>query len=163
MLRKTCLLFGAGALFVVAPLPAQGQVYLGPTIAFHDDWDFGVGATIEFDLPELSPGLSFMGDFMYYFPDNFDYWEIDTNLTYDFALEGTSAVPFALGGLNIGHVSSDNPQAENDGNTEVGLNLGGGVKFGLGSLRPRIAARFTVFGFDEGFGLFFVLPFQLAN
>ncbi|MEJ2538547.1 MAG: hypothetical protein P8188_00970 [Gemmatimonadota bacterium] len=148
----------------LAPRPAQGQVLLGPEVAWNDDADLGVGAGIEFDLPNLYPGIAFMGDFLWFFPgESFDYFEFNTNLTYDFPLEETTVVPFALAGLNIGRVSYDDDRIleDGDGNTDVAFNLGGGLKFGLGSFRPRVAARFALG--NDNFTLFGFLPFQLAN
>ena len=168
MLRKVTAVLGAVTVFALAPLPAQGQIYLGPEVAWNDDADFGIGAGVEFDLPSLYPGLAFHGDFLWFFPgDNFDYFEVNTNLTYDFPLEGASVVPFALAGLNIGRVSFDaddiDPGFDVDGgsSTDVGLNLGGGIKFNAGSFQPRIAARFALG--NDNFTIFAFLPFRIAN
>jgi hypothetical protein len=165
MLRKVTAVFGAAAVFALAPLPAQSQIYLGPEVAWNDDADLGIGAGVEFDLPSLYPGIAFHGDFIYFFPDGFDYFEFNTNLTYDFPLEGSSVVPFALAGLNIGRVSLDTdlgiPGADSASSTDVGFNLGGGVKFNAGNFQPRIAARFALG--NDNFTIFALLPFRIAN
>lgn len=163
MLRKVTAVLGAAAVFALAPLPAQSQIYLGPEVAWNDDADLGIGAGVEFDLPSLYPGIAFHGDFLYFFPDGYDYFEFNTNLTYDFPLEDASVVPFALAGLNIANVSFDNdtPGVGGDSNTDVGFNLGGGVKFNLGSFQPRVAARFALG--NDSFTIFGFLPFRIAN
>jgi hypothetical protein len=165
MLRKVTAVLGAAAVFALAPMPAQSQIYLGPEIAWNDDADLGIGAGVEFDLPSLYPGIAFHGDFLYFFPgDDFDYFEVNTNLTYDFPLEDAAVVPFALAGLNIGRASIDSESPGIDGisETEVGFNLGGGIKFNVGSFQPRVAARFVLGGY-EGFTIFGFLPFRIAN
>jgi hypothetical protein len=95
--------------------------------------------------------------------ENFDYFEFNTNLTYDFPLEETTVVPFVLSGLNVGRVDYDGGEIlESDGgNTDVAFNLGGGLKFVAGSFRPRIAARFAIG--NDNFTLFGFIPFQIAN
>lgn len=135
-------------------------IYLGPEIAFNDEVDFGIGVGLEFDLPSIDPNLSYMGDLLFFFPDGFDYLEFNTNLAYDFPLENASVVPFALGGLNVARASAEGPDDGSD--TEIGLNLGGGIKFDAGSVSPRITGRFTPFSTDS-FTLTFFLPFRVAN
>lgn len=154
----------ATAAFVLSPAVAHGQVLIGPELAWNDDADLGVGAGIEFDLPELLPGVAFMGDFLWFFPgEDLDYFELNGNLTYDLPLEETQVVPFALAGLNVARVSVENDELleGDDGNTDLGLNLGGGLKFVAGSFRPRIAARFAVG--NDNVTIFAFIPFQIAN
>lgn len=165
MLRKVTAVFGAVTVLALAPLPAQSQIYLGPEVAWNDDADIGIGAGVEFDLPSLYPGIAFLGDFLYFFPgDDFDYFELNGNLTYDFPLEESSVVPFVLAGLNVGRwsVDSDSP-GDGASDTEVGLNLGGGVKFNVGSFQPRVIGRFTLGGDVGDFTVTGFLPFRIAN
>lgn len=166
MLPKVTAVLGAVAVLALAPLPAQSQIYLGPEVAWNDDADLGIGAGVEFDLPSLYPGIAFHGDFLYFFPgDNFDYFELNANLTYDLPLEDVAVVPFGLAGLNIGRASvdtdSDIPGFDSASNTDVGLNLGAGVKFNVGSFQPRVAARFALG--NDTFTIFALLPFRVAN
>ncbi len=154
----------AAAFLVFAPASAEAQIYLGPQIAFHDDADLGIGAGLEFDLPSVQPGLGYMGDVIIFFPgDDFDYFEINTNVTYDLPLEDAAVVPFVLGGLNIARASFESPgEGGGDSDTELGFNLGGGVKFDAGSLKPRVSAR-AVLGGSESFTIWASLPFRIAN
>ncbi|MEJ2538548.1 MAG: hypothetical protein P8188_00975 [Gemmatimonadota bacterium] len=164
MIRRISVVLGAAAFMAFAPLPAQSQIYLGPEVAWRDGADLGLGAGIEFDLPQLYEGITFMGDFIYFIGgDDFDYFEFNGNLSYDLPLEDVPVVPFGLAGLNIGRQSSD---AETAGakvvKTELGLNLGAGVKFDFGGFRPRVAARYAIGGWEE-FTIYAFLPFRLAN
>ena len=180
--RSLCALSALAALVAFAPQAAEAQaridaelafdatsalrgaqaggVYLGPQIAFNDDADFGIGVGLEFDLPSIDPNLSYMGDLTFFFPDGFDYFEFNANLAYDFDVGDGSVTPFALSGLNVGRLSGEGES--NFENTEVGLNIGGGVKFDAGSVSPRIMGRFDLFS-KESFTLSFFVPFQVAN
>lgn len=164
MTRRISAASLCAALLTLASAPVQGQVLVGPEVAWNDDADLGVGAGIEFDLPSLSPGIAFHGDFLWFFPDGpIDYFELNANLMYDIPLEESQVVPFVLAGLNVGRVDVDNDDILEDdgGNTDVGLNLGGGLKFRMGSFQPRVAGRFAVG--NDNFTLFFLLPFTVAN
>jgi hypothetical protein len=168
-MRKFLVIFGAVAVFALVPLQARGQVFLGPTVAWHDDLDFGVGATVGFDLPSISPGVAFMGDVFIFFPDNADYFEFNANMTYDFPLEGSSVLPFALAGLNLGRISYDSGDfdpgfdVDSGSNTEVGLNLGGGASFDVGRFRPKVGGRFILIDNGPDFVFFVTLPFRLSS
>jgi len=164
-MRKTVLGFAAvaAALVVAAPSVEAQSVQVGPTLAFHDDFDFGIGATVGAQLPSLGQGIGFMGDFLIFFPDEdgIDYFEFNGNLTYDFPLANSTAVPFVLAGLNLGRVSVDVLGLDTS-NTELGLNLGGGIVFDLASFRPAVGGRFEIEG-GEGFVIFATLPFSVGG
>lgn len=163
-MRKTVLGFALAATFAVAAPSIQAQPFqIGPTLAYHDDADFGIGATVGTQLPSLGQGIGFMGDFLIFFPDEdgVDYFELNGNVTYDFPLVNSTVVPFVLAGLNLGRVSVD--RVGNDSNeTELGLNLGGGVVFDLASFRPAVGGRFEIEG-GEGFVIFATLPFSVGG
>ena len=88
------------------------------------------------------------------------YIEFNTNLTYDLPLEDASVVPFVLSGLNVARVSTEGPNDVSD--TEIGLNIGGGIKFDSGNLSPRITGRFNLFS-SESFTLTFFVPFRVSD
>lgn len=174
MHRKLLSGIVAIALFAVAPqaLFAQGFL-LGPEIAWNDDFDFGIGAGAEVDLDGVANGFGVQGDFLYFFPGdegslNVDYWEFNGNATYDFPLKNSTVVPYVLAGINVGNVSLDYEGTDGgldifDGDgTEVGLNVGGGIQFDLGSFRPRVGARFVLGGW-ETFTLYGFLPFRIGG
>jgi hypothetical protein len=163
-MRKIVLGLAAAALLAAIPRGVDAQVQIGPTLAFHDDFDFGIGATVSAQAPGLGEGIGFMADFIVFFPDTdgYDYFEINGNVTYSFPLAESTVLPFALGGLNIARASYDAGTLGDGSNTEIGLNLGGGIVFDAGSFRPAIGGRFEVNG-GEGFVLFATLPFEVGG
>ncbi|MDX1568749.1 MAG: hypothetical protein R3223_13160, partial [Longimicrobiales bacterium] len=112
-------------------------------------------------IPSLGEGIGFMGDFTYFFPDQdvVDYWELNGNLSWDIPVEDAPVAPFVLGGLNIARFSSTISDASE---TELGLNLGGGIRLGAAALQPIIGAKFELNG-GEGFVLFASLPFNVGG
>lgn len=149
----------AFAVIALTPSLSQAQATLGPTLAWNDDFDFGIGAQVEAALPDLGTGIGLMADFVLYFPDGpDDYFELNGNLTYDFPLQNSTAVPFLLSGLNFARISPDT----RDSDTEVGLNVGGGIRFDAGKVRPTIGGKFVIGG-RETFTIFATLPFKLGS
>lgn len=168
-MKKLMTVLGAVTIFAIAPNAVEGQIYLGPEVAYHDDFNFGIGAVVEFDTPSITPGMGFWGDFIIFFPgDNQDYFEFNANLTYDFPLEDAPVVPFALAGLNIGRWSYDAGDIDPEfgvgdtSSTDLGFNLGGGVQFQAGSFNPRAGIRVTIAD-NTGIVFFASLPFQVAG
>lgn len=150
---------------LMTPRNMEAQVQIGPTLAYHNDFDFGIGGTMNVQMPALGERIGFMADVLVFFPDpeGLDYLEINGNLTYDFPLENQDVRPFALLGLNVARASVEIPgELESSDDTEIGLNLGGGVAFDLGSFRPSVGARAEIGG-GEGFVIFFTLPFEVAG
>lgn len=160
-MRKFVTVVGAAALFSLAPLSAQGQVLLGPTLAFHGDFDFGVGATVGFAADNITEGFGFMGDILFYFPDVGSFLEFNANATYDFPLEDSTVLPFVLGGLNFARYSVD-ILGQDFSSTDVNLNLGGGIAFDAGSFRPKAGVRLVVGG-GSAVVIFATLPFVVGG
>jgi hypothetical protein len=171
---KTALTAAAAAALLLVPVRGEAQVAVGPTLAFHDEADFGVGAMITSPLPSLGEGLGLMGDFTFFFPgddaffDNqvdVDFWELNANLTWDIPVEDRPVAPFVLGGLNLANVSVDIEGSELGGSnsdTEIGLNIGGGLRFPAGNLEPLVGIRAELSG-GEGVVIFGALPFTLGG
>lgn len=128
------------AFFLFGTPGVQGQIALGPEFSVAEDVDVGIGAVVEAPLTSLYENLEFAGRFTFYFPDGFDYWEMDGDVRYLFPLEGGGdLIPFALAGLAIGHYSwgSESPGEGSGGSdTEVALRIGGGLKVPMGSFIP---------------------------
>lgn len=160
-MRKLVSGLAAATFLALAATTAEAQVQFGPTLAIHDDFDVGIGATLSGQAPSLGQGVGFMADFVFYFPDAGDYFEVNGNVTYDFPLENSTVLPFVLGGLNIGRYSVE-VLGEDRSNTEVGINLGGGIAFDAGSFRPSVAVKVDIGGY-EGFVVFATLPFQVGG
>lgn len=147
---------------VAVPATAQAQVTLGPTLAYHDDADLGIGATVGLPLTALHEQINFLGDLVIFFPEGFDYFEVNANLTYDIPVENASVLPFVLGGLNIARASVDLGPGLDGSDTQMGLNLGGGIKFDAGPVRPTVGLRLELDGGD-GFVFFGTIPFVLGG
>lgn len=118
------------------------------------DTELGIGARVEFGLPNLitSEGpLSntfLIGSFDWFFPDFCDnvddcsYWELNTNLAVP--ITASTVDPYAGLGLNIGRVS-----VAGFSDTEIGLNLLGGLRFRLGGLSAFGEGRAVVGGVEQ--------------
>lgn len=177
MKKLGTVLFAAVALALLAPAEAEAQepqTMIGPYLAFHDDADFGIGAFVTVPVPSIHENFALGGDFGFYFPDeggfggvDVSYWELNANAFMGFPLEGNDDIlPFAMGGLNIARFSvdaDDFPGAEEFGDTELGLNLGGGIAFtGLGNLQPVAGLKVELNG-GEGFVVFGGLGFPVGG
>ncbi len=158
------LLIGCAAvtLLLVVPVPGEAQATLGPTLGLHDDGDLAIGATLGLPMESISEGIRFMGEFLLFFPDVGSYFEISGNLAKDFPLADSSVLPFVMAGLNISRFSVDAGVLGNVSSTDLGLNIGGGIAFDAGSLRPTVGGRFTIAD-GSGFVFFATLPFVLGS
>lgn len=159
-LRVLALAVGLGAV----PTFVQAQdATLGPALGYHNDFDFGVGAALTLPVPAIDRRVDFLADFLYFFPESdfVDYFEVNANLTFDFVLEGSTVVPFLLGGLNVALPSVEVGEVS-ESNTELGLNLGGGIRFDAGVLRPTVGVRLELEGGD-GYVIFATVPFAVGG
>lgn len=151
------------------PAEARAQTVAGPYLAYHDDFDLGIGVFIEAPIPSYAEGLSLTADLGIYFPGDrvgtdVNYFEINGGALYRFDVDSDDVSPFALGGLNIARVSVDNGGigANADGSkTDLGLNLGGGVTFLRSAVRPSVGVKIELSGGD-GYVIFGALGFPLG-
>ncbi len=149
----------AGAL-LTAPVNVSGQMTVGPLLGYENDAGFGIGASLGNalgDLGDLGEGFGWLADLIVFFPDAGSYAELNGNVTYDIPLDDSNVVPFVLGGLNLARTS-----IAGDSNTSLGLNLGGGVDFDLGTFRPTAGVRAQLEGGD-GLIFFITLPLQTGG
>jgi hypothetical protein len=144
-----------------ATAPLQAQMTLGPTVAWESDLDFGVGATFRAPLTSAGEGVGIMADVLIFFPDVGDYFEINGNVTYDLPLEESTALPFVLAGLTIGR-SSGEVLGVSLSDTAVRLNIGGGVEFDAGTLRPSAGIRIEL-GDGDAVIFFASIPFTVGD
>lgn len=137
-------LLGAVALVGMLAMPGlvQAQTVVGGAVAYHDDLEaFGVGGYVGIPLSQIHESLALNPNFIFFFPDGGDYWELNGDLIWRFPVSGDSPVlPFALGGIAIAHVSPDVGNSD----TDIGINLGGGVIFPLETVRPAVGAKFEI-------------------
>lgn len=158
MKKLLCAVALVGLLAV--PASASAQATVGPLVGFHDDVDFGIGAFASVPVPSLDPNLSIVPSFVFYFPgEGLDYWEINGDVMYSFEVSAeTPVLPFAFAGLNFANFGVEGF----DSQTEIGLNLGGGVEFRAESLNPFAGAKFTV-GDVDGFVIFGGIGFVVGG
>ncbi len=131
----------------LAPVGSDAQVRFGGQLNFADDTDFGLGPRVAFDLEELGPRFQIIGTWDIYFPDNdlVDFWELNGNLVYRFELPDTDGVePYGGGGLNVART-----EVGDVGDTDLGLNILGGVEFPLTSVTPFVELRVTAEGSEQ--------------
>lgn len=155
----------AAAVFV--PGQAQAQSYFGPVAAFHDDFDFGVGAFVSIPRPNWHENLSLLFDAEIFFPGNdINYMTFNGGAAYAFPIENQAVRPFAAAQLAVRRWSwdYDGPGANlvDTSSTDIGLNLGGGVTFVQSSLRPSLAARLEL-GDGSGFGIYGSVGFPFGG
>lgn len=138
-------------------LSAQ-SVRVGGQLSFADDADFGVGPRLALELPNLASGLWVAGSFDYFFPDqglfgtagDVDYWEINVNLLYDITLsDATNVEPYFGAGLNIARTSITDGSGSTNSNSELGLNLVGGLNFPLVGFTPFVEVRLEIEGGEQ--------------
>jgi len=148
---------------LVVPGAVQAQMSAGPVLAYHTDGEaLGVGGFLGIPLPQLSEGFALVPNFIWWFPDAGTMFEVNGDLMYSFPVsEGTPVLPFAFAGLNIFRTSVDLGTFGTFSNTDVGLNLGGGVQF-PGSLSPFAGAKFEIQD-GTGFVIFGGISFPIGG
>ena len=140
-MRKLYGILGLAAAFsLLAAAPSAAQVHLGPQVSLADDADVGIGGRLVAGVPQYS-GVEFAGDF--------DYWELNGNLIYNFEIPEASAFrPYAGGGLNVARFDDVGPT--DAGDTELGLNILGGAKFpNEGPVTPYLELRAEIEGGEQ--------------
>ena len=158
----------AAALCVVSAGSAEAQRF-GAAVSYGSDSDFGVGGRLEFDMTgklSKNPPLSrafFIGQVDVYFPDcgTVDCTWIEINPSFAVPITATTLNPYLGAGLNIARVSVSSGGVSNS-NTEMGINLLGGLKFGLGDMSAFSEARLSLGG-GEQFALSFGILFGGAG
>jgi opacity protein-like surface antigen len=141
----TAFMLAAG----VSSAEAQG-VRFAPQLSFADDTDLGIGARIRMGFPSVAPGFFGVGSFDYFFPDGFNYFEINANVGYVIPGVRGKVHPYAGGGLNIARASAENCSGSGCSNSEVGLNLLGGLDFETRSrIMPFIELRVELSGGEQ--------------
>jgi len=153
-MRVRSLIVGIAALLLAVPATAVGQVAFGPQLSFGGDTDLGIGGRVLANVESLEH-WDFIGTFDVWFPDDdggtdVSAWEINGNLAYNFVVENSELNPYAGAGLSIFHISveSDGPGPDFD-DTDLGLNLFGGLKFPGESITPFVEVRAVLEAADQ--------------
>lgn len=118
-----------------------GIIFLYSTSTHAQDYKLGGGLAYGSEVEAI--GIQFGGvylfneeisgaaDFTVFFPDNYDWWELNINAHYGFYAEDDISV-YGLAGLNYATIEVDlGPPFGSNSDSELGLNLGGGAEFGL--------------------------------
>ena len=141
------ILLGVGT----ANVEAQG-VRFAPEVSVAEDADIGIGGRVNFDMSSSfgSPGFFIVGSFDYFFPDgDVNYWELNGNLGWLIPGVRGNVRPYIGGGLNYAHASFDNCIGD-CGNSDVGVNLLGGINFQTrGRIMPFIEAKVEAGGGEQ--------------
>jgi hypothetical protein len=138
---------------LAGPAAADAQVRFSGELSYGSEMDVGIGARLLANIKTLER-WDFVGSFDWFFPSepvgqDRSYWEINGNMAYNFPLAQSTVVPYAGAGLNIGHMSVEFDDASGASDTDLGLNLFGGTRFGKGPVVPFAELRFTVEGGDQ--------------
>jgi opacity protein-like surface antigen len=128
---------------------------IGLQLDWGSDADLGLGARLEANARLASTGAFsrswFIGSFDYFFDacNECTYWEINLNMAVPVNAEGVR--PYLGGGLNIAHISVDDDDFPGDGpsDTDVGLNLLGGLRFPIGDLSSYLELRGEISGGEQ--------------
>ena len=151
IVRMKKLIFAAG--FIVALVafasPAYSQINsrVGAVISFTggDVDETGFGVVGEFGVAQK---VSIAPQLIFYFPDNFDFFELNLNANYYFFNQNIFEM-YGLGGLNFSRVGYE-VAGEKESDSELGLNLGIGTNFQLGKkVVPFAEFRFTIGEYDQ--------------
>ena len=141
---------GALALALAIALPVQSHAQW--SLNTHGGYDldakeFLIGASVEFSIPGAAISgvpLTFVPGFDYY-PglDGASFFVMDFDAHYPFKAKGMT--PYVGGGMYISRVSVGAPGIGSGSDTNFGLNLKGGARFGTSSkVRPFGEARLRV-------------------
>lgn len=127
LLTFCCLILGL-LFFSNSNALAQSDFKVGGGLAYGSEVEaIGIQAGGVYAFTEQISGEA---DVIIFFPDNYDWWELNVNAHYNFFAEDNINV-YGLAGLNYSTISINLGQFGSASNSEVGLNLGGGAEFGL--------------------------------
>lgn len=127
----------AGALLCAAPARAD-RITLGPHFGVNFDFDDAfLGLEARFDVADVGSSaiLQINPSFSYYFTDNSDVFNFSLNLPFEFQINDSVLRPMVAPGIGIWHVSNGNSD------TEITLNLIGGLLFYLDPVEPFVQLR----------------------
>ncbi|MDN5216863.1 hypothetical protein QQ020_32630 [Fulvivirgaceae bacterium BMA12] len=140
------------AIFVFAQIrESKAQIKLGGGLAFGTDIEtLGISAR---GLIPVTDVIDVVPNLIYFFPNDLGFdidqrlFEFNGDAHYNFEGNGTIQ-PYAKAGLNICFFSIDNPVGEEFNETDIGLNLGGGLNFSIGSVETYGEVKYTI-GIDQ--------------
>lgn len=148
-------------LLALRPTDASAQLQIGGGLAFGTEID-KLGLQLSANLPVAQEGkIRAAPDLIFYLKDDFGtgevrWWEVNLNANYLF-LEGEEYTIYAIGGINITNVNFDFdidiPELPGFGfdqsDTELGLNIGGGIEYGMDFGNLYGEAKYVLSQFDH--------------
>ena len=148
-MRKLVTVLAVSAALLAGGEEASAQLQLGAQVNIATDTDLGIGARLLFGLEQLVAGMQGAASFDYFFPDGYDFWELNGNVVVPLPIPGNFE-PYVGGGLNLAFISSevDIPDVD-DSDTEIGLNLVGGLRFATTNFRPFVEVRGVIAGAEQ--------------
>lgn len=171
-MKKLGSLLAALVLSVMLSSTADAQRF-GAQVSWGDESDLGVGVRGEFDFAnKLTKTGAFskafiIGQFDYYFIDcpsgaSCTFFELNPSLAVPFTLQNSQLKPYAGAGLRFSR-SSVSAGGFDASESDVGLNLLGGLKFGMGGMDAFTEARLGLGGDFEQLALSFGVLFGKAG
>lgn len=133
-----------------AQVPSPVTFELGPRVGYDIGGDveetfLGVDAR----LGIMALPIDFQATFDYYFTEeNKTFWQLSLNALLSFG-PGIVFTPYVGAGLGIARISSRisiDMGILSASDTDMGVNLIGGARFGMGPLRPFVQAQVTMLG-----------------
>lgn len=136
---------------------AQNEFKVGAGLAYGSEVEsIGIQAGAVYDFTEEISGAA---DFIIFFPENYDWWELNVNGHYRFLSEDNISV-YGLAGLNYATLSVDLGQFGSASDSELGLNIGGGAEFGLDFANLYTELKYVLGNADQ-FGISAGLRFAI--
>lgn len=149
-MRRVVTMLAVPAMLLFGGREASAQLQFGVHASVATETDLGLGGRLLFGLEQFVIGMEGIASLDYFFPDNSDYWELNGNIVVPVPItEGFE--PYLGGGLNLGFFSfEEDPGGTGDNtDTEIGLNLVGGMKFATTNFRPFLEVRGTIAGAEQ--------------
>jgi opacity protein-like surface antigen len=143
-IKLALVLFG---LFFAYSTSVQAQDFkAGGGLAFGSEVEaIGIQVSGVYDITEEVSGAA---DFTIFFPENYDWWELNLNAHYGFYSEDNVRV-YGLAGLNYATLEVDLGQFGSSSNSELGLNLGGGAEFGMDFAKIYTELKYVLGNADQ--------------
>lgn len=121
---------------------AQATFEIGPKVGYEVDRESAfLGADIRIGTPALPVKINPYFDYYFTEGDNLSLSQFGANALYEFGIANQTFTPYAGAGLAITRASYDRPDITE---TDAGLNLLFGARFGFGQVRPFAQAQVTV-------------------
>ncbi|MGK7388806.1 MAG: outer membrane protein [Candidatus Cyclobacteriaceae bacterium M2_1C_046] len=125
---------------------AQNDFTVGGGLAYGAEVEaIGIQAGATYAFTEEISGAA---DVIIFFPDGYDWWELNINGHYRFFSEDNIAL-YGLAGLNYATLSVDLGQFGSASDSELGLNIGGGAEFGLDFAKLYTEIKYVIGNADQ--------------